>query len=116
MYSLACPKDVSASFVANVNSFSSSSILLAILIPLPPPPLSALIKTGKPICLAIFLASSRETGLIEPGTIGTPTLFAISLVLDLDSKSSITLHFGPIQIAPESSTAFANFAFSDRKP
>ena len=58
--------------------------MCATFMPRPPPPAVALISTGKPIALAIFIASgSLVTAPSEPGTTGMPRLLCGLLRLDL---------------------------------
>ncbi len=61
-----------------------SSGVWATFMPRPPPPAVALISTGKPIALAIFIASgSLATAPSEPGTTGNAELLGRLLRLDL---------------------------------
>ena len=86
-------------------------------IPRPPPPAAAFKMIGKPNDSAKAKASSASfNGSVEPGMIGTPALMAISLALNLSPIFAKIWLGGPINTIPASSQAFANSAFSLKKP
>jgi hypothetical protein len=86
-------------------------------IPRPPPPMAALMMTGKPTSLTNPAASSYfSMAPSVPGTVGTPALSANSRALTLSPSPSMVSGRGPMKAMPASSTAFANSGFSDRKP
>ena len=67
--------------------------------PLPPPPPAALISTGKPISLDIFIASLISfIPVSEPDTIGSPKLFAIFLASILSPIFLISSELGPMNL------------------
>ena len=89
----------------------------ATFMPRPPPPAAALISTGKPISLAIFIASvSLVTAPSEPGTTGMPRRFAVSLASILSPMMRMCSGVGPMKVILCSSRISAKRAFSDRKP
>ena len=73
--------------------------------------------TGRPNSWAKATTSSGPlTGSLVPGTRGAPARSAMCRAVTLSPRSRIDCGDGPIQISPASSTAWANSAFSDRKP
>jgi len=77
-----------------------------------------LTATGKPISsLAICSASCTvATGVVVPGTIGTPAACISSRARVFEPIASIALAGGPMKTTPACSQAWANGAFSARKP
>ena len=61
-------------------------------------------------------SSTLATGSVVPGTIGTPAACMSSRARVLEPIASIALAGGPMNVMPASSHAFANGAFSARKP
>ena len=61
-------------------------------------------------------ACSIVTGSGVPGTIGTPTRSAARRAADLSPIISIASAGGPMKVNPESATARAKCARSDRNP
>ena len=89
----------------------------ATFMPRPPPPAAALISTGKPISLAIFIASaSLVTAPSEPGTTGMPSFLAVSFASILSPMMRMCSDVGPMKVISCSSRISAKRAFSDRKP
>ncbi len=89
----------------------------ATFMPRPPPPAVALMSTGKPICLATFIASaSFATAPSEPGTTGIPSFLAVSLASILSPMIRMCSEVGPMNVIECSSRISAKRAFSDRKP
>ncbi len=84
--------------------------------PRPPPPATALTKTGKPISSAARTSSSTSVeGWEEPST-GTPAARAAATARALLPVSSRVAVLGPTKVMPASSQARASSGFSDRKP
>jgi hypothetical protein len=73
---------------------------------------------GQPISDSmIFRACATvATGLVVPGTIGTPAAAISSRARVFDPIASIALAGGPMKTMPSRSQAVANAAFSARKP
>ena len=85
--------------------------------PRPPPPYAALIATGRPCSVAkATISSASTTGSGVPGTRGAFARAAMWRALTLSPRESIASGEGPIQVSPASITAWANEAFSARKP
>ena len=94
-----------------------SAALVATFMPRPPPPAVALIRTGKPMSLATFIASvSLVIAPSEPGTTGMPRLLAVSLASILSPMMRMCSDVGPMKVILCSSRISAKRAFSDRKP
>ncbi len=110
------PKYACASRVARASALSSSSGLRTTCMPLPPPPNAALTMRGNPMRSASAGARSRVTGSGVPGTMGTPTRSAARRAADLSPIISIASAGGPMNVKPESATALAKCARSDRNP
>ena len=111
------PKAFSASLFPSKIFFSTSSMLLISLIPLPPPPQEALSISGKPIFFAILTSSSGLSGnILLAGITGTPASSAIFLALALFPNFSILSAVGPINFIPAKLHSFANSGFSDKRP
>lgn len=92
-------------------------MLRATLSPRPPPPYAALIATGRPCCSAkLMISLASATGSVVPGTSGALARVAMWRALTLSPSESIAAGDGPIQMRPASVTAWANSAFSERKP
>ena len=73
--------------------------MCATFMPRPPPPAVALISTGKPIALAIFIASgSLVTAPSEPGTTGMPSFLAVSLASILSPMMRMCSDVGPMKV------------------
>ena len=73
--------------------------------------------TGSPYSLAKAKTSLLlATGSAVPATSGAPTCAAIFRAETLSPKAAIAAGGGPTQSKPASITAWANFAFSERKP
>lgn len=109
--------DFNDSLLQDSRASRNSYFLLTILIPFPPPPETALIKTGHPICSACsnkYLASWFYWWY--PGTTGTfaaVIIFLLSLLLPIET---IADGGGPINLTPLLTHYSANFAFSDKNP
>src|SRR5215831_18377460 len=84
--------------------------------PLPPPPAAALIITGKPISPARALASVTERPRFDPGTSGTRAASIAWRARVFDPINSIACAVGPMNLRPAPAQAWANRAFSERKP
>ena len=98
-------------------SLAKATALWATRIPLPPPPATALIMTGKPIFLATLRAfSSLSTTPSLPGMTGTLALVAISLALALSPKLTMASAEGPINLILQSEHCSAKSAFSAKNP
>ena len=111
------PKAAFASIFASSRADANSSGACAARMPLPPPPSTGLISTGKPIRSA---SDRRRSALcsdpLYPGTMARPAAaiadFAASLLAILRMASG----GGPMNSSPASRTASAKSAFSERKP
>ena len=111
------PKDFSASDLARWKASSSSLSSRTIRIPLPPPPLVALIISGKPASSANCLAASKlSIGPSVPGITGKSALIAVVLALTLSPNISKCSRWGPINLIFSSAQRRANCSFSLRKP
>ena len=62
------------------------------------------------------MISSSDDGPLVPAMIGTPQRFANCRAATLSPNSSSAAGFGPTKAMPASAQAFANAAFSLRKP
>ena len=116
-YSPELEKDASDSAFAPFQALSNSFSELTILMPFPPPPAVAFNMTGYPKDLANLLPSFIDsTKPSEPGTVGIPAFFIVSLAVILSPILSIISQFGPINFIPLSLQIFENSEFSDKKP
>ena len=85
--------------------------------PLPPPPMAALIMTGYPTASATRAASaSSMTGASVPGTTGTPSRMAVRRAATLSPMARMAAGGGPMKTSPAAAQASAKAAFSARKP
>ncbi len=72
---------------------------------------------GSPFSSAKAITSSApETGSLVPATSGAPARWAMCRAATLSPRSRMACGGGPIHVRPASSTAWANSAFSERKP
>ncbi len=86
-------------------------------IPRPPPPATALTKTGNvrlPVVAAQISSTSRDGAMLR--RTGTPAALAAATALDLLPVSRSTSLVGPMNVMPASTQAWARAGFSDRKP
>ena len=84
--------------------------------PRPPPPATALTKTGKPTrSAAATRASASSDGSVDSRT-GSPARFAAAMAVTLLPAISRTSADGPTKVIPASAHAVASSGFSDRKP
>jgi hypothetical protein len=89
----------------------------ATFMPRPPPPKAALMAMGSPCSFAKAVISEASlTGSAVPGTRGAPALVAMWRAVTLSPRSRMDCGEGPIHVRFASSTAWANSAFSERKP
>ncbi|MGY3429437.1 hypothetical protein ACVWWL_000860 [Bradyrhizobium sp. USDA 3696] len=86
--------------------------------PRPPPPAIALITIAALLPSEVKNAamSSSEDGPLVPAMIGTPQRFASCRAATLSPNNSSAAAWGPTKAMPASAQAFANAAFSLRKP
>ena len=85
--------------------------------PRPPPPAVALSMMGYPISLAISLPSFTESMIpSEPGIVGTPARFMVSLAVALSPILLIISALAPMNLIPYSSQTLENSAFSAKNP
>jgi hypothetical protein len=85
--------------------------------PLPPPPAAALSSTGYPIWSARARASfASAMSLLMPGAIGTCASMAMRRAEVFSPRARCTDAGGPTKMMPASAHAWANCAFSERKP
>ena len=85
--------------------------------PLPPPPINALIMTGRPNSSANALASCAvSSALSVPGTTGTFAAMAIFRAETLSEKESKFSTVGPTNVMPRSLHNRASSGDSDKKP
>ena len=113
---LGSPKALSASRLASPSAAGSSSGLSTLRIPRPPPPATALTKTGKTKSLAAATKSSTLADWIDDFRTGTPAAIADSFAFTLFPAISSTSAVGPIKVIPLASAALARSGFSERKP
>ncbi len=116
MYRAGSLKLLLASRAAVVKAGFSSSMLSTKRMPLPPPPLRALINSGKPISSAAWRASCRSFTSSRPGMVGTPARATVFLAVSLLPIWRMTSAEGPTNLMPLSSHNSANSGFSDKKP
>ncbi len=117
MNTLPSPKAFCASLMARSSPSFSSLSVFTMRMPLPPPPAAALIRIGKPIVFATFIAScSPFTAPSVPGTSGTPNFFTASLAASLSPITFMACDEGPMKVTPACSSASAKSPFSLRKP
>ncbi len=84
---------------------------------MPPPPPAVLKATGKPMPRAVASASSAEvSGVIEPGTTGTPASSIRRRAVVLTPIASIASGGGPMKTRPARAHARAKPACSAKKP
>jgi hypothetical protein len=116
MNTVGSPKAPSASRMAWCSASSSWAGSATRRMPRPPPPATALTKTGNPISWA---ASSR-VGTSEDGAVdfrvGMPAALAAASAVTLLPASSSTSAGGPMKVMPASAHAAARSGFSLRKP
>jgi len=84
--------------------------------PRPPPPNAALTSSGKPIRLISASSGGWSPSIVMLGSTGTPAAAISSLAAILEPIASMASGGGPTKISPPSAQAWANAAFSDRKP
>ena len=84
--------------------------------PRPPPPATALTKSGNPIFSAAFMSSFGFSEDPEDCKTGTPALVAAAMAFTLFPANSNTSELGPIKVIPFSRAALASSGFSDRNP
>ena len=109
MKTLSSPKPDKASLFAPSSDSCRSFLSVTTLIPFPPPPAAAFIRSGYPIFLTSF---SFEV----IGRVGTLAFIASSLAFNLSPITEMTLGEGPTQIIFSLMTLLANSEFSDKKP
>ena len=98
------------------DAFTSSTVVL-VANPMPPPPAVAFSITGKPSLSLSFTAScSFLIKPWEPGTTGTSALTERSLAVCFKPNDSMLSGLGPTHTLPAAATARAKSAFSDRNP
>ena len=85
-------------------------------IPRPPPPATALTKTGNPISSAPATSSSTSAEGGVERSVGTPAARAAASARTLLPASSSTSAGGPMNVIPLASQARARSGFSDRNP
>ena len=116
MNTLPSPNAANASDDADSKKGIKSSRLRTTRIPLPPPPMAALMITGSPISSTKLLTSSAFSNASLPGTTGTPESIAAfrALVLSLNVFKFSTV--GPTKVIPASAHACANCGDSLKNP
>ena len=114
------PKAVAASERAARIELDSSSGEVTSLIPLPPPPATALMRSGYPMRAAARSitdsASPGPNGSSVPGTTGTPAAIAARRAAVLLPISAIASGVGPMNVSPASRHAAGKASFSARNP
>ncbi len=84
---------------------------------MPPPPAAAFRRSGKPFSRPkVAISAADAAGVVMPGTTGTPAAsirWRDSVLLPI---APIENGLGPTHVRPASITAWANAAFSERKP
>ncbi len=110
------PNAPSASRIADSTPSRSCSAVATSRIPRPPPPATALTKTGNPMAwVASTMVSRSSLGSVEART-GSPASCAAPTARTLLPASSSTSAPGPMKAIPAASQARARSGFSDRKP
>ena len=110
------PNADSASRIAASTAVRSSAGSSTRRIPRPPPPATALTKTGNARSSAApSRASTSALGSVEAST-GSPATFAAAIARALFPVSSSTDAGGPTKVMPASAHASASSGFSDRNP
>ena len=85
--------------------------------PFPPPPAAAFNMTGKPISSAVARAAALlSTGVVVPGTTGTPTFSMACRARVFDPINAIDSGLGPMNFTSAERQARANVSFSLRNP
>ena len=80
-------------------------------------PAAAFTISGKPMrCASSMRRVSDAFSPSKPGTHGTPASIMRRLAAALLPIAAIACGVGPMKVRPASMTAWANAAFSDRKP
>ena len=85
-------------------------------IPRPPPPATALTKTGNPTFLAAVTSVPMSLEGSLDGSTGIPAAWAAMIACALFPASSSTDAPGPMKVIPASTQACARCGFSDRNP
>ena len=117
MYMSSLPNAALASAFAVSKALTISSLLKAFLIPLPPPPAEALIRTGYPILSASSTASLAVFTIpLEPGTTGISFSIISFLAACLSPIFLIISEDGPMKQILFSSHFFTKSGFSDKNP
>lgn len=84
--------------------------------PRPPPPATALTKTGKFIVSEAATSSSTSDDGSDDASTGRPAAFAEAIARALLPVSSRISADGPTKVMPASAHAAARSGFSERKP
>ena len=116
MNTVGSPKAPSASRIAADTDSRSAAGSSTRRMPRPPPPATALTKTGKPISSAPATSSSRSADGGVDLSVGMPAARAASSARTLLPASSSTSAGGPMKVMPAAAQARASSGFSLRKP
>ena len=116
MNTVGSPKAPSASRIAAFNDSGSAAGVSTRRMPRPPPPATALTKTGNPISSAPATKSSTsEEGGVD-FRVGMPASLAAASARTLLPANCKTSAGGPMNVIPAASQARARSGFSLRKP
>ena len=116
MKTVGSPKAPSASRIAAETDSRNASGSFTRRMPRPPPPATALTKTGNPISSAPATRASRSADGGVDRSVGMPAARAASSARTLLPASSSTSAGGPMKVMPAAAQARARSGFSLRKP
>ena len=102
---LGSPKALSASLEASAIACARSASSATRRMPLPPPPATALTKSGNPISFDAFTSSLASAEESEDFRTGTPARAAAAIAFTLLPASSSTSDLGPMNAMPFSLAA-----------
>jgi hypothetical protein len=110
------PNALSASRIAAASAAGSSAFDSTRRMPRPPPPATALAKSGKPISSDCATSSSMSSDASVERSTGTPAAIAWCFAVTLLPAISRTDAGGPMKTMPFSAALAARSGVSERKP
>ena len=116
MKTVGSPKAASPSRMQVSTASLRSSTRSTLRIPRPPPPATALTKSGYGMSAADATSASASVDGATPARVGTPAAFAAAIARALLPVRVSTSAPGPMKVMPASAQASASRGFSLRKP
>ncbi len=116
MKTVGSPKAASASRMQVSTASRSSAGSSTLRMPRPPPPATALTKSGYVIPSAAASSASTSVDGSTLARVGTPAAFAAAIARALLPVRVRTSAPGPMKVMPASAQASASWGFSLRKP